>query len=164
MNVKRALPWYLLALAVVLLDQLTKAWAVAGLSGAGRMELTACFSLTLAYNSGAAFSLLADAGGWQRWFLALLSAGVSAALVIWLSRLSRAERLLSLALALVLGGALGNLYDRIALGHVVDFLDFHWRGSHFPAFNIADSAITIGAVLLIWEALFVKKPGELADQ
>lgn len=164
MNFKRALPWYLLALLVIVLDQITKAWAVEGLEAVRRIEVTSFFNLTLAYNTGAAFSLLADAGGWQRWFFAALSSVVAILLVVWLSRLSRAERLLSVALALVLGGALGNLYDRIMLGHVVDFLDFHWQGRHFPAFNVADSAITTGAVLLIWETLFHKQSGEATDE
>ena len=154
MNFKQALPWYLLALVVIILDQITKAWAVADLQLYQRVEVTSFLNLTLAYNPGAAFSFLADAGGWQRWFFTALSAGVSVALVIWLSKLTRAERLLAIALGLVLGGAVGNLYDRIVLGQVVDFLDFHWQGSHFPAFNIADSAISIGAVLLVWETLF----------
>ena len=159
MNFKRALPWYLLALLVIVLDQVTKVWAVDGLQSVGRVEVTSFFNLTLAYNTGAAFSIFTG----QTLLLALLSGGVSVALVIWLSKLTRAERLLSLSLALVLGGAVGNLYDRIALGHVVDFLDFHWNGKHFPAFNIADSAITVGAVLLIWESLFSKKDQEVAD-
>ncbi|MCV6604719.1 MAG: signal peptidase II [Porticoccaceae bacterium] len=154
MNFKQALPWYLLALVVIVLDQVTKYWAVADLHLYRPVEVTSFFNLTLAYNPGAAFSFLADAGGWQRWFFAALSAGVSVALVIWIAKLSRAERLLAIALGLVLGGAVGNLYDRVVLGQVVDFLDFHWQGSHFPAFNIADSAISVGAVLLVWETLF----------
>ena len=161
MNFKRALPWYLLALVIIILDQLSKHWAVAELTGQS-IEITSFFNLTLAYNKGSAFSFLADAGGWQRWFFALLSGGVSVALVVWISKLSRAERLLSVALALVLGGALGNLYDRILLGQVVDFLDFHWYGKPFPTFNIADSAISIGAVLLVWETLFSKPADESA--
>ncbi|UTW46480.1 lipoprotein signal peptidase [bacterium SCSIO 12696] len=154
MNFKQALPWYLLALVVIVLDQFTKCWAVADLQRYHPVEVTSFFNLTLAYNPGAAFSLFADAGGWQRWFLASLSGAVSVALVIWIAKLSRTERLLAIALGLVLGGAVGNLYDRVVLGQVVDFLDFHWQGRHFPAFNIADSAISIGAVLLVWETLF----------
>ncbi len=156
MNVKRAFPWYCLALAIIVLDQITKQWAVAELSS-GPIEIFPFLDLTLAYNTGAAFSFLSDAGGWQRWFFTLLAAGVGMVLMIWLARLSKGEYLLSTALALVLGGALGNLYDRVTLGHVVDFVDFYWRASHFPAFNVADSAISVGAVLLIWESFFCRK-------
>ena len=163
MNFKRALPWYLLALVIIILDQVSKHWAVAGLQMYQPVEIAPFFNFTLAYNTGAAFSFLADQDGWQRWFFALLSGGVSVALIVWISKLSRAERLLSIALALVLGGAVGNLYDRIMLGYVVDFLDFHWQGKHFPAFNIADSAISIGAVLLVWETFFGAKSDEAAN-
>jgi signal peptidase II len=106
----------------------------------------------LAHNSGAAFSFLNDAGGWQRWLFSMIA--IAAAL--WIVRLLRkhaAETLFCLALALVLGGALGNLIDRVSYGYVVDFLDFHWLGWHFAAFNIADSAITAGAILLVWDSL-----------
>ena len=100
-------------------------------------------------NYGAAFSFLSDAGGWQRWFFAVLSTAVSAVITVWIFRLPKSKWIESLALALILGGALGNLYDRVMLGYVVDFLDFHWSGWHFPAFNIADSGISVGAILLI---------------
>jgi len=100
-------------------------------------------------NYGAAFSFLSDAGGWQRWFFAILSTVVSAVIAVWIFRLPKVKWIESLALALILGGALGNLYDRVILGYVIDFLDFHWSGWHFPAFNIADSGITVGAILLI---------------
>lgn len=155
MNIKRALGWYLLAVVVVVLDQLTKHWAVAGLQYGHPLEITPFFNLMLAHNTGAAFSFLSDAGGWQRWLFSVLAAGVSVVLAVWLARAP--DRLLSTALALVLGGALGNLYDRVTLGYVVDFADFHWGGWHFPAFNIADSAITCGAILLLWESLFQRK-------
>ena len=164
MSFKHALPWYLLALVIIVLDQISKQWAVADLQLYQPVEIAPFFNFMLAYNPGAAFSFLADQSGWQRWFFALLSGGVAIALVVWISKLSRTERLLSVALALVLGGALGNLYDRIVLGHVVDFLDFHWQGNHFPAFNIADSAISVGAVLLVWETFFGKKAGETPDE
>jgi signal peptidase II len=102
----------------------------------------------LAHNSGAAFSFLANQGGWQRWFFAGIALVVSVALVIWLKKLPRSNRWLAIALALILGGAIGNVYDRIVLGHVVDFLDVYWGRAHFPAFNIADSAITVGAIMM----------------
>jgi signal peptidase II len=103
---------------------------------------------TLLYNKGAAFSFLADETGWQRWFFTTVSIGVSAMLVIWLTRLPRTAVLLPLALTLILGGAIGNLIDRILFGHVIDFISVHWENAYFPAFNIADSAITLGAILM----------------
>ncbi|MCO6059504.1 signal peptidase II [Pseudomonas sp. MOB-449] len=121
------------------------------------------FSWTLAYNTGAAFSFLADSSGWQRWFFAAIALVVSGVLVVWLKRLKPEETWLAIALALVLGGALGNLYDRVVLGHVVDFILVHWQNVHrFPAFNIADSAITVGAVMLALDMFKAKKSGEAA--
>ena len=112
------------------------------------------------HNVGAAFSFLAGASGWQRWFFILLSSGVSVALTVWLLRLPRTARsLLALGLSLVLGGALGNVIDRIRLGSVVDFIHFHWNQAYFPAFNVADSAITVGAACLLLDALFEQKRG-----
>ena len=141
--------WYLIALIVLVLDQLTKTWVIAEFYLGQREIITSFFNLVHVHNYGAAFSFLSDAGGWQRWFFAALSAVVSAVIVVWISRLPKTRWIEGLALALILGGALGNLYDRLVLGYVVDFLDFHWSGSHFPAFNVADSGITMGAVLLI---------------
>jgi signal peptidase II len=112
------------------------------------------FNLTLMYNQGAAFSFLSDAGGWQRWLFALIAFAVSVALLWWLKRLDRREKRLAIALALILGGALGNLIDRLLLGHVVDFLDVYYADWHWPAFNIADSAISAGAVLMVIDSLF----------
>ncbi len=111
------------------------------------------FPLPLPYNSGAAFSFLADAGGWQRWFFTAIAVGASVMILIWLARLTAAEKLQGVALSLILAGALGNFYDRLVLGHVVDFLDFYWGDYHFPAFNIADTAITIGAGLILLDML-----------
>lgn len=141
--------WYVIALIVLVLDQLTKTWVIAEFYLGQREIITSFFNLVHVHNYGAAFSFLSDAGGWQRWFFAALSAVVSAVIVVWISRLPKTRWIEGLALALILGGALGNLYDRLVLGYVVDFLDFHWSGSHFPAFNVADSGITTGAVLLI---------------
>ena len=141
--------WYLIALIVLVLDQLTKTWVIAEFYLGQREIITSFFNLVHVHNYGAAFSFLSDAGGWQRWFFAALSAVVSAVIIVWISRLPKTRWIEGLALALILGGALGNLYDRLVLGYVVDFLDFHWSGSHFPAFNVADSGITMGAVLLI---------------
>ncbi len=119
------------------------------------------FNLTLAHNSGAAFSFLANESGWQRWFFAIIALIVSIIIFFWIKRLQKHERWVAIALALVLGGALGNLWDRLTLGYVVDFLDFYYQNSrqkamHWPAFNIADMAISIGAFMLIIDALFSK--------
>lgn len=143
------LRWLWVSALVVVLDLATKALATANLNYAQSVEVLPFFNLTLLHNTGAAFSFLAGESGWQRWFFIVLALVISAMLVSWIARTPRAERWLPLALALVLGGALGNVYDRIVHGYVVDFLHFHWAGYHFPAFNIADSAITIGAVMLV---------------
>lgn len=152
----RNLYWLLLSAVVVVLDLWTKALAEQYLVLYRPVEVLSFFNFTLAYNSGAAFSFLADAGGWQRWFFSIVALVASVVIVGWLLKL-RGERMVALGLALILGGALGNLWDRLTLGHVVDFLDFHWAGYHFPAFNIADSAITVGAVLLILDMFIAKK-------
>jgi signal peptidase II len=142
-----------LALLVLLLDQLTKVWAEAALGYGQPVALLPFLNLTLVYNLGAAFSFLADAGGWQRPFFIVLSSAVSLALVVWIWRLPPGARLLGGALALVLGGAVGNLVDRLAYGHVIDFIDLHAGGWHWPAFNVADSAITCGVLLLLFDGL-----------
>lgn len=146
--------WYGIAVLVIVLDQLTKNWASAELTYATPYVITDFFNFTLLHNKGAAFSFLSDAGGWQRWFFTIVAAVVSAVLAVWLIRLPVHKRMEAIAIALVLGGALGNLYDRVMLGYVVDFLDFHINQRHWPAFNIADSAICVGAVLLIVDSLF----------
>jgi signal peptidase II len=148
--------YYLISLVVVVLDQWTKKLAVSELAD-GFVKVTDFFSLVLAYNKGAAFSFLSDAGGWQRWFFTIIAAAVSTVLVVWIYRLKQHEKLLAVALALVLGGAIGNLYDRVMLGHVVDFILVHYQDNYFPAFNIADSAISVGAVLLILDAFLQGK-------
>ena len=145
--------WLALALLVTLLDQGSKWLARVSLDLHVPVPLTPFLNLTLTYNPGAAFSFLSDAGGWQRWFFTLLASSISVALVAWLWRLRSGEALLGAGLALILGGALGNLWDRLAIGAVVDFIDLHWRGSHWPAFNVADSAITLGAVLFALHTL-----------
>jgi signal peptidase II len=142
-----------LALLVLLLDQVTKVWAEAALGYGQPVVLLPFLNLTLVYNLGAAFSFLADAGGWQRSFFIVLSSAVSLVLVVWIWRLPPGARLLGSALALVLGGAVGNLVDRLAYGHVIDFIDLHAGGWHWPAFNVADSAITCGVLLLLFDGL-----------
>ncbi|WP_212630583.1 signal peptidase II [Pseudomonas sp. KB-10] len=144
------LPWLLLSVLILVVDRVTKDIFEGALSMYQRIEvIPGYFDWTLAYNTGAAFSFLADAAGWQRWFFAAIAIVVSVVLVVWLKRLKRHETLLAVALAMVLGGALGNLYDRVVLGHVVDFILVHWQSRwFFPAFNLADTFITIGAILL----------------
>jgi signal peptidase II len=144
--------WLWLSLAVVVLDQATKFLVTRFLDLYERVEVLPVLDFTLLHNTGAAFSLLADASGWQRNFFVVLGVGVSLALVVWLWRLPRGERLLPISLALIVGGAIGNVIDRLLHGHVVDFIHAHWGAAYFPAFNIADSAITIGAVLLLLDA------------
>ena len=145
-------PWLGIAAVVILFDQLSKILVVKTLGYAMPHPLLPCFNLTLIFNPGAAFGFLAWAAGWQRW--AFTGLGVLATLVIcYLLRRHGQQKMFSLALAMILGGALGNVLDRLRLGHVVDFLDFHIGYWHWPAFNLADSAITVGAVLLILDEL-----------
>jgi signal peptidase II len=141
--------WYALAVLVVVLDQLIKGVASNALHYAEQVAVTPFFNWTLLHNPGAAFSFLSDAGGWQRWFFIAVSIGVSAVLAVWMTRLPRTARWQLAALALILGGAIGNLWDRLAHGYVVDFIQLHYGGWYFPAFNIADAAITVGAVILL---------------
>ncbi|MDH4611112.1 signal peptidase II [Pseudomonas sp. BN102] len=158
------LGWLWLTVLVFVVDQASKWFFETELSLYQRIVVIPdLFSWTLAYNTGAAFSFLADSSGWQRWLFALIAIVVSAVLVVWLKRLKPGETWLAIALALVLGGALGNLYDRIVLGHVVDFILVHWQDRwRFPAFNVADSAITVGAIMLALDMFKSKKSGETA--
>jgi signal peptidase II len=151
-RLKRVLPWLALAVLLALADQASKSAVSSGLHLGEVREMTSFFNLVLAHNRGAAFSFLSDAGGWQRLLFIAVAALATAVIVAMLLRHS-GERLFCAGLALILGGALGNLWDRIALGYVVDFLDFHAFGWHFWAFNLADSAITVGAGLLILDSL-----------
>ena len=151
MRAKRAgpWPWLLLALLVAVADQLSKWWILQHFRPGEVLPVLPVFNLVLTFNTGAAFSFLSDAGGWQRGFFVGVTLVVAVGLVVWLRRLHPGRKPLAAALALVLGGALGNLVDRVRFGRVTDFLDFHWQGWHWPAFNLADSAITLGVVLLI---------------
>ncbi|HVE49263.1 MAG TPA: signal peptidase II [Casimicrobiaceae bacterium] len=151
--------WLALSLLVIVFDFFTKQAMLASFRPGQQVPLLPFFSLVLTFNPGAAFSFLADASGWQRWLFAGISIVASVVIVILLRR--GGSRLYCAALALIMGGALGNLWDRLAIGEVVDFLLFHWRGHAFPAFNVADSAITIGAGLLILDS-FVNRPGKAA--
>ena len=156
----RALPaaasgwrWLPLAAAIIVADQLIKAWMVHHFAPLERVHVLRVLDIILTYNTGAAFSFLSDASGWQRWLFVVLALGVSAALIVWMRRLrATVHGLLACGLALIVGGALGNMIDRLTLGRVVDFIHVHWRQAYFPAFNLADSAITVGAVVLLIDA------------
>lgn len=149
-------PWLWLAAALVVLDQISK-WIVLGSLHPGETRYVApFFNWVLTFNSGAAFSFLAEAGGWQRWLFTALALGVSA-WIVTLLRHHSSEFRLSLALTLVLGGALGNVVDRLRFGAVVDFIQWHVAGYYWPAFNVADSAITVGAVLLAWDQFAARR-------
>jgi signal peptidase II len=146
------IPWLSVAGVVLLLDQLTKIWITQVFKYGESHPVTSFFNLVLVYNKGAAFSFLADQGGWQRYFFTVV--GIGAALfIIYLLRKHAGQRLFCWALALILGGAVGNVADRLAYGHVIDFLDFHVNNWHWPAFNVADMAIFIGAALFIIDEL-----------
>lgn len=147
------LKWLWLSTLVLVLDQASKWVMTSWLSLYETVKLVPFFNFTVVYNAGAAFSFLAQAGGWQRWFFTVVSATVGTALFIWLKGLSSFAKLEAISISLILGGAIGNLFDRMILGYVIDFLDFHdYLGSyHFPAFNIADSAICAGTILLIFD-------------
>ena len=149
--------WLWLSLTVIVLDQATKFLVTRFFELYERVEVLPVLDFTLLHNTGAAFSLLAGASGWQRWFFVALAGIVSVVLVVWIWRTPRGEKLLPLALALILGGALGNVIDRLWHGYVVDFVHAHWGAAYFPAFNIADSAITVGAALLIVDAFRGKR-------
>ena len=159
---RRLFFWYLIAFLILILDQFTKQLITGSFNYGDVQDITAYFNLVRVHNYGAAFSFLSEAGGWQRWALSSVAGIVSIGIIIWISRVPDNKHFERLALALILGGALGNLIDRMMLGYVVDFLDFHWSGIHFPAFNVADSCITLGAILLIIDSLCSDEP--LSDQ
>jgi signal peptidase II len=152
------LAWFLVVLAVVAVDQISKYFADGALQYAQPQHILPVLDITLHYNRGAAFSFLSDAGGWQRWFFTVIALAVSVYIAVWLQRLQRQQWLLSLALALILGGALGNLWDRLMLGHVIDFISVHWGKHYFPTFNIADAGISVGAALLVLDMFLNPEP------
>ncbi len=143
------LKWLWLSLLALILDQISKLAIVGSMELYQSIPVIPFVNLTYVHNTGAAFSFLSEAGGWQRWFFASLAAVISVVITIWIARLKQHETLLAVALALVLGGAIGNLIDRLAYGYVIDFIDIYVDSWHWPAFNIADSAITIGVVLML---------------
>lgn len=156
LNSNMLMKWLGASALVIVLDQLSKLWISSHFYYLESYPVTGFFNLVLAHNTGASFSMLSDAGGWQRWLFSAI-AGIASLWIIWLLRKHQQEKLFCLALVFILGGALGNLIDRLMFGYVVDFLDFHWDEHHFAAFNVADTAINIGAALLLWDS-FKKKP------
>jgi len=152
--------WLWLSGVALILDQLSKIWIDTSMSLYQSIPVFPGFSITYARNYGAAFSFLSDAGGWQRWFFAALAAGISVGLVIYLKSLKKDETLLAVSLSLILGGAVGNLIDRVIYGYVIDFLDVYYQAYHWPVFNIADSAITVGVVFMLYESFVVKDKHE----
>ena len=151
-------PWLGIALAVILLDQITKTLIAGTMQLGDARRITSFFDIVRAHNRGAAFSFLSDASGWQRWFF--IGLGLAAAVfIVWMLKKHGGQRLFGWALALILGGALGNVIDRLLHGHVIDFVQVHWRSAYFPAFNVADSAITVGAGLLILDELLRVRRG-----
>lgn len=152
------LKWLWLSLLALILDQASKLAVDGSMQLYQSIRIMPYFNLTYVHNTGAAFSFLSEAGGWQRWFFAGLALVISIVIAIWLARLKRHETLLAMALALVLGGAIGNLIDRLIYGYVIDFLDVYYQDWHWPAFNIADSAITLGVVLMVVESFGFGRP------
>jgi len=150
--------WIGIAALIVVLDQFTKVLVLGSFRYGESLTVTSFFNLVRVHNLGAAFSFLANAGGWQRWFFTGLGC-VAALVMVWMLRAHAGQRLFCSAISFILGGAIGNVIDRLLHGHVVDFLDFHWAGWHFPAFNVADCAITVGAGLLILDELLRVRRG-----
>ena len=149
--------WLIPVVVIIVLDQLSKQWLLSVLQPGETLTVTGFFKLVLWFNTGAAFSFLADAGGWQRLVfvaIALVATGV----ITWLLRKHPEQRLFCAGLSLIMGGALGNLYDRLTLGYVVDFLFFHYQSWYWPAFNVADSAITVGVMLMLWDSFKTPRP------
>ena len=156
----KMLKWLWLSLLAVILDQGSKQAIDSSMLLHQSIAIMPYFNLTYVHNTGAAFSFLSEAGGWQRWFFAGLALVISGVIAVWLARLKQHETLLAVALSLVLGGAIGNLIDRLAYGYVIDFLDVYYQIWHWPAFNIADSSITLGVILMLAESFGLVKPEE----
>ncbi len=161
---KSGLRWLWLAVLAFVLDQASKLAVVKLLPfGYPGVEITPFFNLVHVYNKGAAFSFLADQGGWQRWFFAVLAFAICGLLIHWLRKQSVTQRWSGIAYSLIIGGALGNVFDRLVLGHVVDFLDFYWGRAHWPAFNLADSFIFIGAAMIVLDGFRSEKKKEVTS-
>ncbi len=155
--IKKAWPWLLLSICVIAIDQFSKLYLNTHLTLGQPVEVLPFFNLTLAYNPGAAFSFLGEQTGWQIWLFTSISLAISIILIAWLLKTPRKDALLACSLSLILGGAVGNLIDRVLYGYVIDFADFHIGSWHFATFNIADSAVCIGAGLLIVHLIFFSK-------
>ncbi len=155
------LKWLWLTGLAVVLDQASKLAIDASMQLYQSIEIIPFFNLTYVHNTGAAFSFLSEAGGWQRWFFAILASIISIVLAVWLAKLKKHEILMAASLSLILGGAIGNLIDRVLYGYVIDFLDVYYQSWHWPAFNVADSAITLGVILMLLESVGVGKTEEL---
>ena len=153
------LPWLGLALIILIADQFTKTLILGYYKLGDSTYVASFFNVVRVHNSGAAFSFLANAGGWQRWFFTGIGV-LATGFIVWMLRSHSGQKLFAFALACILGGAVGNVIDRLLHGYVVDFLDFHWGGWHFPAFNIADSGITIGAICLILDEILRVRRGK----
>jgi len=158
------LRWLWLTLICLILDQVTKQWVVGSINLHESINILPIFSITYVQNPGAAFSFLADQDGWQRWFFTVIAAIASIVFTVWLAKTPRSQTILSIAFALMLSGAMGNLIDRALFGYVIDFLDFHWSGYRFPAFNVADSMIFIGAALMILDSFTAENNAEEPEQ
>ena len=161
---KMAFVWLLMSAMIVVLDLWTKGLATESLTLYRPVEISSWLNMTLAHNYGAAFSFLSDAGGWQRWLFTVLASVVTVVLIVWLIRLQKEEQVTGAALGLIIGGAIGNLVDRITLGYVVDFIDVYYKTSHWPAFNLADSAITGGVILLLVDGVLLSGRSKKAEQ
>lgn len=160
---KMAFAWLLISVLIIVLDLWTKGLASESLTLYRPVELTSWLNMTLAHNYGAAFSFLSDAGGWQRWLFTGLASVVTLAVIIWLLRLPTKEKLTAAALSMIIGGAVGNLIDRIINGYVVDFIDVYYNDWHWPVFNLADSAITGGVILLLLDGLLLSMSGKRSE-
>ena len=150
--------WLWLSGLILVLDQLSKIWADTQMYLYQSIPVFPGFSITYAHNYGAAFSFLSEAGGWQRWFFAILAATISIGILVWIKQLKPYETLSAISLSLILGGALGNLIDRVIYGYVIDFLDVYYHTYHWPVFNIADSAVTVGVGFMLYESFMQKEP------
>jgi len=149
--------WLWLSGLTLILDQLSKIWIDTSMSLYQSIPVFPGFSITYAHNYGAAFSFLSQAGGWQRWFFAILAGSISIGLIVWIKQLKRHEILSAISLSLILGGAIGNLIDRVMYGYVIDFFDVYYQTWHWPVFNIADSAITLGVAFMLYESFMHKE-------
>lgn len=158
------LKWLFVSCIVIIADQLSKLYFNQQLQLGQSIDLLPVLKWTLAYNYGAAFSFLHDAGGWQRWFFAIIAIVVSSMLIIWLVKLDKTAKFLAFALAFLLGGAIGNVYDRISYGYVIDFIHVYYQNWHFPIFNIADCAITVGAIMLVIDSVFSEQKRQVAKK